>query len=759
MNIRYLLLIAALLTTVTEAHADDVAQSEPAPVDPYAPISAWATCPPQPARDYDLDYSGDPEQAPTHLSGDLAEREAGGKLILIGNAEAQRGAQRLRAERITYSETDGVATAKGQVRYDEPTMRLSGSHGTLWTEDDYGEIYNTRFWFYDRHGRGKAKKTWLLEPGVTKFRNASYTTCPEGSNAWRVRGSKVTLDDNKGTGVARNARLSVKGVPVLYSPYFSFPLDDRRKTGFLMPSFGSSDNSGFEIRTPFYLNLAPNYDATITPRYLEDRGTQMITDFRYLRPEQEGKISLEYLRKDDITEDDRSRITLRDKTRFSPHLTTSIDYDRVSDKEYLQDLGDSLSLASVSFLQRTGLVEYTTSWWQLGLQADDYQTLDRTIPDSSRPYQRLPRATFRLASPIRPLGIESNLSSEAVRFDANKRVTGDRIDLWPDISLPIRRSAFEVTPKVGARYTGYKLDNQDPAVSSNPDRTTPFASLDSTLFFERNLNIGSARYTHTLEPRLFYLYVQGENQDDIPLFDASQPTFSYRELFAENRFNGVDRMGDANQAALAVTTRLLDTNTGAEKMRASIGELFYFANRNVTLDNSEPLKDSTSDIAGELEVALSRSWTGKADMVWNPRDKVTERANARIQYNPGFRKIANISYRYINGSQNQIDTSILWPLTPSWQVVGRWYYDISDSQKLETLAGLEYDSCCWGIRFVTRDFVDNVDTRNNNNDVGDSKSNRIFMVQVVFKGLASFGGNIESLLQNGILGYSERPTE
>ena len=357
------------------------------------------------------------------------------------------------------------------------------------------------------------------------------------------------------------------------------------------------------------------------------------------------------------------------------------------------------------------------------------------------------------------MGIESNLSSEAVRFDANKRVTGDRIDLWPDISLPIRRSAFEVTPKVGARYTGYKLDNQDPAVSSNPDRTTPFASLDSTLFFERNLNIGSARYTHTLEPRLFYLYVQGENQDDIPLFDASQPTFSYRELFAENRFNGVDRMGDANQAALAVTTRLLDTNTGAEKMRASIGELFYFANRNVTLDNSEPLKDSTSDIAGELEVALSRSWTGKADMVWNPRDKVTERANARIQYNPGFRKIANISYRYINGSQNQIDTSILWPLTPSWQVVGRWYYDISDSQKLETLAGLEYDSCCWGIRFVTRDFVDNVDTRNNNNDVGDSKSNRIFMVQVVFKGLASFGGNIESLLQNGILGYSERPTE
>lgn len=759
MNIRHLLLLTALFTAATEAHAEDVAPPDPAPVDPYAPISAWAVCPPQPKRDYDLNFRGDPGEAPTHLSGDLAEREAGGKLILIGNAEARRGAQRLRAERITYSETDQVATAEGQVRYDESTIGLSGSHGTMWMDKDYGEMYNTRFWLYDRHGRGKAKKAWLLEPGVTKFRNASYTTCPKGNNSWRVRGSKVTLDDNTGTGVARNARLSIKGIPVLYSPYFSFPLDDRRKTGLLPPSFGSSDNSGFELRTPFYLNLAPNYDAMITPRYLEKRGTQLTTDFRYLLPQQEGKIRLEYLRQDDITEDNRSRITVRDTTRFSSNLTTNIDYDRVSDSRYLQDLGDSLKLASVSFLKRTGKVDYTTSWWQLSVQVDDYQTLDRTIPLGSRPYKRLPRTTFNLASPIHPLGIESKLKSEAVRFDADKRVTADRIDLWPDISLPIRRSAFEITPKTGVRYTSYRLDRQDSAISSNPSRTTPFASLDSTVYFERNISIGSARYTHTLEPRLFYLYVQGKNQDDIPLFDASQPTFSYRELFKENRFNGADRMGDANQAALALTTRLLDPDTGAEKLRASVGELFYFANRNVTLNNSQPLTDSTSDIAGELEIALSRSWTGKADLVWNRRDTVTERANARVQYHPGFRKIANLSYRYINGSQNQIDASILWPLTPSWQVLGRWYYDISDSQKLETLAGLEYDSCCWGIRFVTRDFVDTVNRNNNKSKIGDSKSNRIFMVQVVFKGLTSFGSNIETLLQNGILGYSERPTE
>jgi LPS-assembly protein len=268
------------------------------------------------------------------------------------------------------------------------------------------------------------------------------------------------------------------------------------------------------------------------------------------------------------------------------------------------------------------------------------------------------------------------------------------------------------------------------------------------LYLERDLKLGAVSYTQTLEPRLFYLWVKGQNQDDIPLFDSSEPTFSYRELFEENRFNGADRMGDANQAALALTTRFIDPDTGVEKFYASIGQLFYFANRNVTLNNTEPLDDNESDIAGEIELALSRSWNGKADMIWNTRDSVTERANARIQYNPGFRKIANLSYRYIKDEQNQIDASILWPVTASWHVLGRFYYDLKDSQKLETLAGFEYDSCCWGIRFVTRDYIDN-----------ESQENRIYLAQIVLKGLGSFGSKIESLLEDGILGWTERPID
>ncbi|HFD80252.1 MAG TPA: LPS-assembly protein LptD [Gammaproteobacteria bacterium] len=748
LNIKALVTFILLAVAAAPGRAED-AMTGAAHIDPWAPISAWAVCPPQPRRDFHPQFRGNPENAPTYLSGHLAERNAEGSLVLSGEAEAERGNQRLRADRIIYNETEGTVRAEGEVRYDEPLMSVTGTHGTMWIDQNRGELFRTRFHLYDRHGRGKAKKAYLLGPGLARFKEATYTTCPDDDNYWLLRASKVTLDEEKGTGVARNARLNIKGVPVLYSPYISFPIDDRRKTGFLTPSFGSSDNSGLEIRTPFYLNLAPNYDAYIAPRYLERRGTQFNGKFRYLARQHSGTFNIEYLFDDDKTGTNRSRVTVHNQSSFGRHLTTNIDYDRVSDKQYLRDLGDSLKLASVSFLQRTARADYSTQWWNLGLRLDDYQTVDPTIAETQRPYQRLPRLTFNGSSPFRPWGIESKLASEFVRFDANKKVNASRIDLWPAISLPVRRDAFESTPRLSLRYTAYQLDNQAPGVQKRPTRTTPVFSLDNTVYFERDFSVGSSRFTQTLEPRLFYLYVKGEKQEDIPLFDASEPTLVYRELFKENRFNGADRMGDANQMALALTTRLLDPDTGAEKLRASVGELFFFENRNVTLNNTEKLDDKKSDIAGELDFVLSRTWNGKGDIVWNPNDQATERANARIQYHPGFRKIANLSYRYRRSEQSQIDASVLWPLTPSWTVLGRWYYDLRDTQRLEMLAGIEYDSCCWGIRFVARDYIDD-----------DSKeNNRVYMAQLVLKGLASFGSNIESLLETGILGYTERPED
>jgi LPS-assembly protein len=730
-----------------DSRGEQESTDESVAVNPFAPISPWAVCPPPPDRDYHLRFSGDPAQAPTYLQGNLAERTGDGKLKLFGDAEVQRGAQRLRAARIIYDEADATVEADGEVVYDEPQLHITGTDGKFWLHEDHGELFDTHFLFYERHGRGDARKAYVLEPGIARFKKVMYTTCAQGSNTWSLRATKVMLNQNTGMGTAHNARLHIKDVPVFYTPYISFPIDDRRKTGFLIPSFGSSNNSGFELKTPFYWNIAPNYDATITPRYLSDRGTQLNTEFRFLQPKQQGLMRVEYLHHDNITEQNRTRVVVRDDMRFSSNLTANINYDHVSDSDYLGDLGDSLSLASISYLRRTAQVAYTTNWWQLGAQVDDYQTVDPTITRQEQPYQRLPRVLFDAISPVTPAGFESHVSAEAVHFDAKERVTAERIDLWPSVSWPYRGTAFDTTPKLGVRYTAYKLDNQAPGDPAEPTRSTPFFSLDNTLYLERDFSILGYQYTQTLEPRLFYLYVQGENQQELPLFDTGQPTFTYRELFEENRFNGADRMGDANQTALAVTTRLIDPDTGAEKLRASVGQLYYFANRNVTLNNTAPETNRQSNIVGELEIALSRSWTGNADLNWDPHDDSTERANARIQYHPGFRKIANLSYRYLRGEQNQVDASILWPLSPSWHVIGRWYYDIGETKQLETLAGIEYDSCCWGLRFVTRDYVDSTS----------NKDNRVFMAQIVLKGLATFGSKIESVLEDGILGYSERP--
>ena len=653
-----------------------------------------------------------------------------------------------------YSEPDGVVNVEGQVRYDEPDMTMFAQRGKVWLDEDRAEFHDTGFRFYDRHARGGADTAYLLQPGISRYETASYTTCPDDSNVWKLHAKSVSIYEDEGEGIARHARINIKSVPVLYTPWLSFPIDDRRKTGFLIPSFGSSENSGFELRVPYYLNLAPNYDATLAPRYLQDRGVQLNTEFRYLRDNQRGIVSLEYLPDDEITGENRSRIKIRDTSRFGEHLTTNIDYDRVSDADYLTDLGDSLSLASITHLQRTFRADYNTRWWSAGARIDDYQTVDPTIAPEDRPYERLPRLTFDAISPVRPGNVESAFTSEFVRFDQDSRVVANRVDLTPSILYPLRRAAFEITPKVGVRYTNYQLDNQDPGQQQYLSRTTPIFSLDNVLYLEKGLRLGERDYIQTLEPRVYYLYVERQNQEDIPLFDASTPTFTYRELFEENRFNGADRMGDANQAALAVTTRLIDPVTGAQRARASVGELFYFQNRTVTLDNTAPEERSRSDIAAELEVALSRAWSTRADFVWDPIDLNSERANARIQYNPGFRKIANLSYRYLRQGQDQqqqdqIDASFLWPLGPSWQALGRWYYDIGDSEKLETLLGIEYDSCCWGIRLVGREYVDG----------SREETNRAVLLQFVLKGLGRVGSDIESLLEDGILGYTDRPEE
>lgn len=699
--------------------------------------SPWALCG---ARDVpDLP---DADLPTTQLSADDAEIQQGQVYVLTGAAVVDRAGQRIRADRIRYDEAQGLVQADGTVRLDDANTRVTGSRASLQLDTDQGEIHDAEYMLHAQHARGQAAVARQESKTRKRFEQATYTTCDAGREAWRLNARSVVLKEDEGFGTARHVWLELADVPVLYTPYISFPIDDRRKSGFLVPSIGSSNNSGAEFSLPYYWNIAPHRDATITPRILAKRGVQMQGEFRYLNPTNQGEIGVEYLPADSAFDDeDRSLVRLQHTGSPMARLTTEIQAENVSDDQYFEDLGSSLAVASTTHLQRLAQANYYGDGWTLTGRLHDYQTID---PTAEAPYTRLPQLLFTANPRALPYGMELRLDSELVQFEHDTLTTGTRLDLQPMLSLPWGGAAWYVTPSAGARHTQYTLDDTGTLPGDTPSRTLPVASLDSGLFFERPVNLFGNGLLQTLEPRAYYLYVPHEDQDDLPVFDTGLRDFSFQQMFETNRFSGADRMGDANQLTLAATTRLLDPATGTQHASFSLGEILYFRDREVILPGQPVDEQSASNLVAELDVRLSRTWKTVAGIQWDPHETKTERSSLRLQYRPDPRHLWNFGYRYRSDELEQIDTSALWYFTPRWHGVMRWNYSLPDSKLLEGLGGIEYESCCWILRVLGRSYVS--DTAGESNDA--------ILLQLELKGLTSFGDPIESLLEDGILGYN-----
>ncbi len=711
---------------------------------PERPV--WDLCPPWPARE--ITFFADPQQTgPTQLSADRAESRGNEVYQLDGNAVVREPQQQLSADHILYDGFKGTVDAEGSVRLDEPNLRMTADKAHVLTETQEGTIENADFLLYLAHARGASPTVFLEGPNRKRLLDATYTTCAYDSDTWRLRGSEVTLKQDKGEGVARHARLEVHNVPVFYTPYITFPIDDRRKSGLLTPSYGNSDESGLDVRVPYYWNIAPHRDATITPRHMEKRGLMLDSEFRYLNLTNEGELDFTFLPSDDAFGQDRHLVGYQHEGTLGERVRIEADLKDVSDQDYFEDFGDVLNLTSTTHLERRLDGTYRGDWWSLTGRLQHYQTVDSDIAAASRPYERLPQISLRARPDWNHFGLEYDLQAEATAFDhsRNKLVdTGNRYDLTPKVSLPLRRSAYEITPALSLRHTQYDLDRVDMTKDDAPSRTAPIFSLDNKLFLERNTGLLGGQYLQTLEPRAFYLYAADRDHSDIPVFDSANRTFRFSELFSENRFSGGDRVGDANQLALAVTTRYLDPVSGTEKLRASVGELFYFRDREVTLRGGDPDTDSRSEYAGELAVNLTSRWSLSADALWDPQEEITTKSNTSLSYRGGRRKLANLSYRSTRPTLEQVDASWLWPLSPAWHMVGRWNYDLEDNRTLEGIAGLEYQSCCWAARIAWQKVL---------NDADKEKSNYALYMELELKGLTSIGDKVESVLQDGILGY------
>jgi LPS-assembly protein len=702
----------------------------------------WTLCPPAPAAP-PAKRTETGAASLVNLYGDTAE--AVDQVYTVrGNAVALYDQQRLTADTLTYNLNAGWVDAQGNLHYSGPGLLANGDHGRLFPDTKRGTLYGVDYTLPERHGRGQAEVVHMLDPQHEQLDRASYTTCAPGNADWLISARQVDIDRETGTGIAHHAWMNLRGMPVLYTPYISFPIDNQRRSGLLIPKIGVSQQTGLDLSVPYYWNIAPNYDATLEPRLMTDRGVMLATEFRYLQRHNSGMLRAEYLPSDNMYDNkSRSLVSFEDNGNPLPRLTTHIDARNVSDKDYFKDLGTTLVQSSQSFLQREAQATYHGNRWTLDTRVLNFQTVDPAIAVVDRPYMELPRVRFSATPEQRLLGMRFNVDSEVTQFEKDKAVTGTRVDLWPQLTLPFERASYYIKPSVGLRETFYELNDQQPGDPNNPRRSTAVADVDTGMFFDRGFQWRGAEYVQTLEPRLYYLYVPYRKQDDIPVFDTGDYDFSFWQLFQENRFTGPDRMGDANQLAAALTTRVLDPTSGVQRLRASLGQLVYFRNLKVTLPDEPVVNDNTSDLIGEIGMMLSREWDATTQIQWDPSATRTDRGDILLQYHPAERQLVNLSYRFRRGSQNQTDISFLWPLGNAWHLVGRWNYSLKDSKNLEMLAGFGYESCCWALQLVGRSYVNNV-----NGDL----TNGVYL-QVELKGLTSTGSQVDNLLRRDILGY------
>jgi LPS-assembly protein len=472
-----------------------------------------------------------------------------------------------------------------------------------------------------------------------------------------------------------------------------------------MPELGRSNKLGTELAVPYYWNIAPNFDNTITPRHLSKRGLQIGNEFRYLGRPLDGQFDFEFLEDDDETGEDRWAGHYVHTQTLGRGWSADVDYAKVSDDAYLDDFGNSLAIASLTHLQQEAKIGYDGTVWDFGTRALSFQTIDNTIALADRPYDILPQLSLSARPAITPGRLYPELDGELANFDRDNSLTGGRLNLRPAVSLPFRNSYGFITPKLSVTHIAYDLDVSG-TTDDKPDVTVPTFSLDSGLFFDRPMRIGDSAFIHTLEPRLFYLKVPFEDQDTLPDFDTSLPDLSFANLFRENRFVGGDRVGDADQVTLALTTRVIGATDGIERLRVSLGQIFFFEDREVNLPVGIDTSDE-SDIILDFTARLADRWYTRGTWQWNDERDETQRSGLFFQYQPADDRIVNFGHQFQRDELErdefkQVDLSVRWPLKPRWTIQAGTSYSLDDDRNLDSHAGLEYRSCCWGIRFFAR---------------------------------------------------------
>jgi LPS-assembly protein len=676
------------------------------------------------------------------ITSESAQLSRSGDARLKGDVQVRQGDKRISAEDVQYEAATGTFRVAGEAVYEDPQIRVRGESGTF---DRAGEAHlgGARFELPSRPARGQAEKIAVTRAGKVSLDDVEYTTCPLGNEDWMLRARDIDLDTVARNGTGRNVRLDFKGVPILYTPIISFPLGAERKSGFLFPDFGYSSRSGVEFSAPYYFNLAPNYDLTLTPRLLSDRGVEMDTEFRYLTARQGGALAGVYLPNDKLRERDRSFVHWGHLGDFARSWRVFVDAANASDSNYFEDFGAGSEGTSTIYVERNAELRYYGEHWSLLSQLQNHQIIDQTIPEDVRPYSRVPRFVARGRWENAPLGLNYAFDGEAVYFLRDEGITGGRLDVQPEISLPVTGPGYYVIPSGAYRYTLYELGSVPAGGETSPSRSAPIASLDTGMIFERPFGAEWQRLL-TFEPRLLYLYVPFRDQDDLPVFDTAIPDLNLVQLFRRNRYVGGDRLSDSNQLSAGFSARLLDNDTGRQFLSATLGQAFYFDSPRVTLPGEVASTREYSNSIAELDLTAYQNWNVRMAFEWDPDATQSEKAEFSVQYRPASESVINVGYRFRRDLIEQVDASVAWPVSRRWNLYAGAVYSLREESLIEEFAGLEYGSCCWRLRLVQRRYV--------SSRTGERDSS--IALQLELSGLSSVGVPADAFLERAIRGYS-----
>jgi LPS-assembly protein len=701
-------------------------------------------------------------QGPVFFDADTVSGQQEDHILAEGNVCVRTQEDTIRADWLRYDPNTDIADAKGKVQLQHGGNRLDTDRLHLKVTDRVGEAEPAHFTLVGPKGlpaRADASKLHFEGPNQYRLEESSFTSCPVNNDDWYLRSSDLNLDFDHSIGKAHHVRVEYLGVPILYAPAIDFSLNDNRKSGFLSPSIGVSDKRGLEVIAPWYWNIAPNQDATFSPRFMTSRGTQLGMEYRYLEPGYQGTLEVEAMPHDSQTGTGRYRELFDHKQQFSPTLSGTVHVEDVSDDTYFTDLSSLVSQTAIQNLPREATLSYNGGWWNVLGRVQAYQTLQDPAAPIPLPYRRLPQIVLNADKDYLHNGLlHFNFAGELVRFDhdQNSMATGDRFNAYPSLAMNLERSYGYIRPKLGWELTQYHLDRNP----SYPDtlsatRSLPIFSLDSGVYLDRNMNWRGNAYLQTLEPRLYYVRIPYRDQTDLPVFDSGMGDPLQPQLYTENQFIGVDRINDANQLTVGVTSRFMEADSGLERLQVTLGQRFYFKEQQVVMPGYSARGSNVTNLLGLVSGQLTERVRIRSGFQYNSQDHQLAQASLGGAYQPAPGKLINAEYRYTNSlygtvlnpygtAVNQIDLSWQWPIKSKWYSLGRFNYSVHDHRLTDGLVGLEYNAGCWSLRTVMQKLVTTAQTSSN-----------IFFLQLELRGLTRLGPNPLDVLKHSIPGYTK----